>query len=283
MTSRNHMFKNIESTLYILCLCLIVMNTSAAEIPSPKVTRSAWNGYERLDFEVDGRGCLLVAPKAVAAGKPWIWRTEFFGHEPQADVELLGRGFHVAYMDLQDMYGAPVGLDHMDRFYAHLTRTYGLSSKTVLEGFSRGGLFAYNWAARHPDRVAAIYADAPVCDFKSWPAGWGRLKGSGPDWEKCKRAYGLTDEQARAYRGNPVDNLAPLARAKIPILHVCGGADEVVPVEENTQIVEKRYRELGGNIIVITKPDCGHHPHSLTNPAPIVRFVVENTVGKNGK
>jgi len=228
---------------------------------------------------VDGRGCLLVAPKLAAAGKPWVWRTEFFGHEPQADIELLGQGFHVAYMDVQDMYGAPVALDHMDRFYAYLTRTRGLSAKTVLEGFSRGGLFAYNWAARHPDRVAALYADAPVCDFKSWPAGWGRLKGSAPDWEKCKQAYGFTDEQARAYRGNPVDNLAPLARAKIPILHVCGGADEVVPVEENTQLVEKRYRELGGNIIVITKPDCGHHPHSLTNPAPIVRFVVENTVG----
>lgn len=273
------MIEKLNHAAWALGLCLFAMNTPAAENPPPTIKRSDWNGYERLEFAVDGRGCLLVVPKTAAAGKPWIWRTEFFGHEPQADLALLGNGFHVAYMDVQDMYGAPVGLDHMDRFYDHLTRTYGLSAKTVLEGFSRGGLFAYNWAARHPGWVAALYADAPVCDFKSWPAGWGRVKGSPADWEKCKRVYGFTDEQARAYRGNPVDNLAPLARAKIPILHVCGGADEVVPVEENTQLLEKRYRELGGNIVVITKPECGHHPHSLTNPAPIVRFVLENTVG----
>jgi pimeloyl-ACP methyl ester carboxylesterase len=273
------MIEKLKDMVLGVSFCIIAMNTLAAEILLPTPTRSSWNGYERLEFEVDGRACLLVAPREAATGKPWIWRTEFFGHEPQADLELLGKGFHVAYMDVQDMYGAPVALDHMDRFYGHLTRTYGLSAKTVLEGFSRGGLFAYNWAARHPDRVAAIYADAPVCDFKSWPAGWGKVKGSPADWAKCKQAYGLTEEQARAYRGNPVDNLAPLAWAKIPLLIVCGGADEVVPVEENTQLLEQRYRELGGNIVVITKPDCGHHPHSLTNPAPIVQFVLEHTLG----
>src|SRR6267154_1453048 len=91
---------------------------------------SQWNGYERRDFVVEGRACLLVLPKEAAAGKPWIWRTEFFGHEPQGDLALLAKGFHVAYMDVQNLYGSPVALDHMDRFYAHLVREHRLSSRT---------------------------------------------------------------------------------------------------------------------------------------------------------
>ena len=137
----------------------------------------------------------------------------------------------------------------MDAFYAVLTRDHGLSSKTVLEGVSRGGLFAFNWAARHPDQVASIYADAPVLDFKSWPAGKGKGQGSPDDWQQLLKVYGFTEEQALAYPLNPVDNLAPLATAKIPILSVCGGADQTVPYEENTKIAEERYRKLGGEIL----------------------------------
>lgn len=235
-----------------------------------------WNGYERRDFVVEGRACLLIAPKEAAPGKPWIWRTEFFGHEPQGDLALLAKGFHVAYMDVQNMYGAPAALDLMDKYYEHLTATRGLGKKPALEGFSRGGLFALNWAARRPERVACIYNDAPVCDFKSWPGGKGKGKGSKGDWANVLKVYGLTEEQALAYKLNPVDNLAPLAKAKIPLLHICGDADDVVPLDENTRVVETRYKELGGDITVIVKPGVGHHPHSLKDPAPIVEFVLKH-------
>jgi pimeloyl-ACP methyl ester carboxylesterase len=244
---------------------------------------SQWQGYERRDFNVDGRSCLIILPKSPAVEKPWIWRTEFFGHEPQADLVLLAKGFHVAYMNLQNMYGAPVALDHMDKFYEHLTQDRGLARKTVLEGFSRGGLFTLNWAARHPDRVACIYNDAPVCDFKSWPGGRGSGKGSKGDWLLCLAAYQLTNEQALNYKLNPVDNLAPLAKANIPLLHVCGEADDVVPIEENTRLVEERYRKLGGSITVIAKPGVGHHPHSLVDPTPIVAFILKHTLGDDSQ
>jgi pimeloyl-ACP methyl ester carboxylesterase len=235
---------------------------------------SQWSGYERLDFTEDGRAALVVRPKAAAPGVPWIWRTEFFGHEPQADIALLGRGFHVAYVDVQNMYGAPVAMKHMEQFYTHVTRAYGLSQKPVLEGFSRGGLFAFNWAALHPDRVAGLYVDAPVCDFKSWPGGKGVGPGSPSDWQELLRIYEFTEEQALAYGKNPVDNLAPLAKANIPILAVIGDADEVVPVSENINLVEARYQALGGKIRVIRKPGGKHHPHSLTEPTPIVDFAI---------
>ena len=241
-------------------------------------TCSQWNGYERLDFEVDGRACLLVLPKTPAPGKPWIWRTEFFGHEPQGDVALLGKGFHVAYMDVQNLYGAPVALDHMDAFYTQLTAQFGLSPKTVLEGFSRGGLFAFNWAARNPQRTAAVYVDAPVLDFKSWPGGKGRSPGSPGDWERLQQVYAFASEaEALDYKLNPVDNLAPLARAGIPILSVCGETDRAVPIEENSRVVEQRYRALGGPITLIAKPFCDHHPHSLQDPTLIVNFVLRST------
>ncbi|MBM3861555.1 MAG: alpha/beta fold hydrolase [Verrucomicrobia bacterium] len=253
----------MRTVMALLAACL-VGGASAAE----------WNGYEQLKFEVDGRQCLLVQPKTTAPGKPWIWRTEFFGHEPQADIALLGKGFHVVYMNVQNMYGAPVALDHMDKFHAHLTKEFGLAKKTVLEGFSRGGLFAFNWAARNPDKVAAIYVDAPVLDFKSWPGGKGKGKDSPGDWKRLLSVYGLTEEQALAYKLNPVDNLASLAKAKIPILSVCGEADKTVPIDENTRLAEKRYKALGGEFVVIAKHDCDHHPHSLKDPTPIVEFVL---------
>ena len=283
-----HMNKITFFTLTALLLAPLVplhaaaakvsQNEAKAQLGSVPVTgTNLWHGFRKLNFSVDRRACLLVYPSASATGKPWIWRTEFFGHEPQGDLALLSNGWHVAYLDVQNMYGAPVALDHMDRFYNHLTGRFQLASKPVLEGFSRGGLFAFNWAARHPDRVACLYVDAPVCDFKSWPAGWGRGKGSTNDWARCKKVYGLDDESARGYKLNPVDNLAPLARAKIPILSVCGDADEVVPMPENTLLVKERYEKLGGEITVITKPGVGHHPHSLRDPQPIVDFILQHS------
>jgi len=98
-----------------------------------------------------------------------------------------------------------------------------------------------------------------------------------PAGEKAK-VYGLNDEQARAYGLNPVDNLEPLARARIPILSVCGDADDVVPIAENTLLVQERYQKLGGLIKVISKPGVGHHPHSLQDPKPIVDFLLEHAV-----
>jgi len=257
-----------------LIIVVLLSGLTNAFAQQTVIKDTLWKGFKRSDFTVAGRKCILVSPEAAATGKPWIWRTEFFGNEPHADSALLTKGYHLAYINMQDMYGAPVAMDLMDQFYAYLTKNYQLNKKTVLEGFSRGGLFAFNWAALHTDNVAAIYADAPVCDFKSWPGGKGRGPGSPKDWQKLLKVYGFTEEQALAYKLNPVDNLAPLAKAHIPVIVVCGDADKTVPVEENTFVVEKRYKELGGEIKVVVKPGADHHPHSLKNPAPIVDFIL---------
>jgi pimeloyl-ACP methyl ester carboxylesterase len=143
----------------------------------------------------------------------------------------------------------------------------------VLEGLSRGGLIIYNWAKANPTKVACIYADAPVCDIKSWP----RDHSSAATWAQCLAVYGLTNEQAAVFTGNPIDGLEPLAKAKVPLLHIVGDADVVVPVAENTAVLAARYRALGGSIEIISKPGIGHHPHSLTDPTPIVTFILQHT------
>ena len=68
---------------------------------------------------------------------------------------------------------------------------------------------------------SVIYGDAPVCDFKSWPGGRGKGKGSPADWRELLKCYAFKDEaEALAYRGNPVDILQPLVKAKIALIHV---------------------------------------------------------------
>ena len=79
---------------------------------------------------------------------------------------------------------------------------------------------------------------------------------------------------------NGVDNLAPLAKAKVPLLHVYGDSGEVVPWEENTGLIADRYKALGGDITLIAKPGVKHHPHGLEYSTPIVEFIVKHSLVK---
>ncbi|MCA8995488.1 MAG: alpha/beta hydrolase, partial [Planctomycetaceae bacterium] len=101
--------------------------------------------------------------------------------------------------------------------------------------------------------------------------------GSTRDWKLVLQEYAFeSDEQARAYDQNPVNQLAPLAKAGVPLLHVFGDADEVVPWKENTGLLAQRYRELGGHIQLIQKVGVKHHPHGLEDPTPIVEFIEQH-------
>jgi pimeloyl-ACP methyl ester carboxylesterase len=264
--------KFVRFFLFLLAVAGLMAGAQAAAIDAtPALQQSQWNGFTRIDFQLAGRPCLLVFPANAAAGKPWIWRTEFFDHEPQADLALLARGWHVAYMDVKNMYGAPKAIALMGQFYAHVVVRFGLAQRVVLEGFSRGGLYAFNFALAHPTRVAALYLDAPVLDIRSWP---GRKRES-KEWAECLAAYNLTEQTLAGFR-NPLDRVTTVARAGVPIVAVCGDADQVVPFAENTAILETKYRAAGGTIEVVLKPGVDHHPHSLKDPTPIVNFLLKH-------
>ena len=237
---------------------------------------SSFYGYACADFTYKNRNCKVVSPKKVADGQPWIWRARFWGHEPQTDIALLERGFHIVYMDVAEMYGNEASILLWNQFYDYM-HNIGMSKKVVLEGMSRGGIYAYNWALQNPNKVAAVYADAPVLDMKSWPGGLGKGPGSKDDWTIFKNDFNITEDQAKNFKNSPLDNAELIAKGGYPMLHVVGDADEVVPVDENTNPFEVRIKNAGGDITVIHKKGIGHHPHSLANPTPIVDFILKNT------
>jgi fermentation-respiration switch protein FrsA (DUF1100 family) len=139
-------------------------------------------------------------------------------------------------------------------------------------------MYICRWAAKFPHRVAGIYADAPVLDFKSWPGGKGVGKGSPQTWETFKTDFGFTsEEEALKFKGSPLDLAEKIAQIRFSMLHVVGDADDVVPVAENTGLFEKKILAAGGSIKVIHKPGISHHPHSLPNPKPIVDFILAAT------
>ena len=257
-----------------------VMGSIAADRPAAV---SLWHGFEQRAFNTNGVEGGVVLPREAAPGHPWIWRTEFFGHEPQGDIALLSNGWHVVYIKISNLYGAPVAIEKMKVFQEGVEKAFGLAPRAVLEGFSRGGLYAFNYAATYPDRVAGLYLDAPVLDIRSWPGGKGKGKGAAREWKQCLDCYGLTEETAKTFAGNPLNRVEPVARAGIPIIAVCGDADDAVPFDENSGVLEKKYRALGATIKVILKPGIGHHPHSLKDPSPIVTFILRETYSRPGR
>lgn len=253
-----------------------VQSKPAAIVPE-NATSFNFHGYQGYDFQLDGVPCKVVRPAKEAQGRPWIWRARFWGHEPQTDIDLLEQGFHVVYCDVADLYGADKAVKRWNKFYKYLVKN-GFHKKAVLEGMSRGGLIVYNWAAQNSDKVACIYADAPVMDIKSWPMGKGAYAGSAEDVTRMLAAYGFeNEEQALRWKKNPLNHAAKIAQADIPVLHVVGDADDIVPVSENTALFEAEMKRLGAPITVIHKPGIGHHPHSLNNPESIVRFILKAT------
>lgn len=244
---------------------------------APDREDAIFTDYDIHEFTFKGRKAKIVFPHKSNQQRNWIWRARFWGHEPQTDLALLERGFHVAYVDVGGLFGNEQAVKIWDDFYAFATEKYQLNHKVVLEGMSRGGLIVYNWANRNADKVAAIYADAPVCDFKSWPMGKWTGTGSETEWQNCLEVYGMTEEEALVFKGNPVDHMENIAKARVPILHVVGNKDEVVPVSENTAELNRRLESLGWTMMVIHKSETGHHPHSLKDPKPIVDFILNNT------
>ena len=162
-------------------------------------------------------------------------------------------------------------------------QSLGYSEKVVLEGMSRGGMIIYNWAAVNPEKVSCIYADAPVLDGTSWPGGKlianGKVstgKGSAGDWKRFLDAFEIQNEDIRlAKAASPISKSRIIAEANIPLIHVIGEADNVVPPSENTDKFEKDIIRYGGTIKVIRKPGIGHHPHSLKDPEAILEFILE--------
>ncbi|MDR2119533.1 MAG: alpha/beta hydrolase [Tannerella sp.] len=135
-----------------------VISETTLQIKPVKATPQEGNGVKAP--EKGTRRCIVVVPKQAADGKPWSWRGCYWDHAPQAEIELLKRGFHIAYITTDPD-------ETWDVWYHFLVGEYGLSPKPAFIGMSRGGANAYTWGTNHPDKVSAICADNPGLSQKS--------------------------------------------------------------------------------------------------------------------
>ena len=112
----------------------------------------------------------------------------------------------------------------------------------------------------------AVAGISPVCNLRSWPG-----------LDKPCGAYGLTaaqlDEQLSQH--NPIDRLAPLAKAGVPIFHIHGDADTTVPFPDNSGAVAGRYRQLGGSMRLRIAPGQDHNVwNGFLQCEELVEFVI---------
>jgi hypothetical protein len=124
----------------------------------------------------------------------------------------------------------------MHAFHLFVIEKYRLNKQANLFGFSRGGLYAFNYALFYPEYVAKVYLDAPVLDMKTWPPEGSVERGQVYD------EYCLNKDTFEKFTGNPVDNLEEFFALGIPLMVIAGVVDSVVPYKENA---EKLLLQLG--------------------------------------
>jgi pimeloyl-ACP methyl ester carboxylesterase len=225
-------------------------------------------------FDVEGHQAFLIRPKGkvLASPMPWVWYAPVIGH-PNAShawmlAQWLDKGIGMAGVDVGESCGSPQGRKVYSALWQTLTTRYKMSERPCLLPQSRGGLMLYNWAAENAARVACIAGIYTVCDLRSYP---GLPQACG--------AYGLSaaELEARLAEHNPIDRLSPLAKAGVPILHVHGNADTVVPLEKNAGEVARRYRAVGGQARLIVIPGKGHQVcDEFFHCQELVDFVIAN-------
>jgi sialidase-1 len=273
--------KDIKYFIGTLILLFSVGSFASLFAQTPEQT-TVWKGFDKVEFPFQNTQAWYVKPKQALPGNPWVWRAHFPTWHTEMDSILLTRGFHIAYVNTNDLFAHPKAMQVWDAFYDHLVHEKNFAPKVALEGVSRGGLYVYGWAKRNPDKVSCIYAEAPVCDPKSWPGGKGSGKGSPKDWVSWLELNKLTEESAKTFDDIPLNDLTGLASFKVPILHVIGLNDKIVPSTENSDILVQNYLKLGGPISVypMTRGDQtleGHH-FPIEDPVKFADFIYRNSV-----
>lgn len=282
--------------LVIVCLTLlsstlIIPNHSNAQeniadrpwIKSKKQTKNEWKGYKIHEYKIDHFTIQVVEPQSPLKKKPWVMSIGEVGDGFHWEIneQILNSGAYIVAIDSYNTYGSDYGLALMDSLYAIAITQYDLPKKCTLFGVSRAGLSVYNWAHRYPNRVAAIYCEGPVMDFKTWPMSW---EPSRSNWEELKNLYGFkSDTEAKAYKGNPIDNLEVVASHKIPIRHVISRTDEhdilIVPIDSNTIKAQRKLKALEHHLEVITIPEGMIPPYSFDRES--VEFMISNALKAN--
>ena len=210
-----------------------------------------YDRYDKTNRSWGTTGMAVLVPKNPAAGKPWVLRADRIDRTTsEVDLALLAKGYYIVAPPLLAQRGPQ--REDWNAVYKLMTDA-GFSKKPALEGAGAGAGEAYAWAVENPDRVSCIYGENPVLRATMVPKG-------------------NPDENAKVPH---IDDLSPLAKAGVPILHVCGGLDPWL--DRETRVAEKRYKELGGNFMLIIREGEGHFAVGPRDPKPVVDFIIGKT------
>lgn len=229
-----------------------------------------FESYEHEEFEFMGLPAKVVKPNCPSNGK-WALKTEYFGSFPELEIELLERGWHIAFNENYNRWAEKEDIERKASFIKYISEYKHLNEKCAIIGLSCGGLYGVKLAAYCPERISVLYLDAPVMNLLSFPAGLGVSNQTA--YEEYKGYTGRTLSEMLSYREHPIDMLHILLKNNLPIILVAGGDDKIVPYCENGQLLEKYYKENNGIIEVHVKDWCEHHPHGLENTNIIADFI----------
>jgi pimeloyl-ACP methyl ester carboxylesterase len=198
--------------------------------------------YPRYEFRLAGASgaVTVICPEKAAPGKPWVFRADFVGRDAAVDQALLAKGFHIVTGPVPYNADGP-STKEWDATYKHFV-SHGFSKKAVMAGAGGAAGEAFAWAARGPERVSCIYCENPIL-------------------------------RSSTARKQPLDNLAPLAKAGVPLFHACGALDPWL--KSQTRVAEERYKKLGGEITVVVKEGEGHYPLPPRDVQAAVDFILK--------
>lgn len=243
-----------HSPLWLALLACLAPLSLTAQSPRSVTKKLPLKGEV---FTVEGRTAFLILPpKQKSKGPiPWVWYAPTLPRLPSKAEKwmfdkFVAAGMAIAGVDVGESNGSPAGRAIYSALHQELVKKRGLTKRACLLARSRGGLMLYNWAVENPASVACIAGIYPVCNLSSWP-GLARACG----------AYGMNEtELAKSLRAhNPIDRLAPLAKAKVPIFHIHGDRDGTVPLAQNSGELKKRYTRLRGPMVLEVVKGQGHN------------------------
>lgn len=237
-----------------------------------------WYGFRSEKLLFEGQEAVIVYPEEGTSNGYLALKTVYWGAFPEAcEIDLLKKGFHLCFVLNKSRWGLNEDLDRMARFVRHVQSENHLKEKCVPVGMSCGGLMAIKFAARYPELIACLYLDAPVVNYMSCPCGFGIGDALSETNDEILNDLGMKSvSELMSYREMPLDMIPGLIAERIPVIMVAGDSDHVVPFCENGINIQKAYKDAGIEIEVYLKPGCDHHPHGLSDPSPVIDFILRH-------
>ena len=228
-------------------------------------------------FKLGGHDAFVILPSDPGESTPWVWYAPTLRGLPAVSEiwmfeQFLAKGIAIAGIDVGESFGSPAGRKSYAAFHSYLVKQRRFREKPCLLARSRGGLMLYSWAVEHPQSVAGVAGIYPVCSVASYPG-----------LPRAASAYGLSAEELEADLSSydPIDRLKPLADAGVPVFHIHGDNDKVVPLDANSAELGKRYAAFGGPAEIEVIKGQGHNMwEGWFQSQKLTDFVIARALGK---